>query len=74
MVTDLIRFWRRTLEGALNVGVEKPLCSQSLTSCFGYLEVNAESSAGNGSLVCEVFRGSFSLLRLYLGCLCDILN
>lgn len=54
--------------------MEKPLSSQSLMNCYGYLEVNAESSVGNGGLVCEVLKGSFSLLRLYLGSLCDVLN
>lgn len=73
-VTNLIIFWGRTLEGARKFGVEKPLSSQSLMNCSGYLEVNAESSVGNRGLVCEVLKGSFSLLRLYLGCLCDILN
>lgn len=54
-VPSLVTFHRRDAEGVWNFGLEKPLRSQSLMSCLGTVEANAESS-GWWFVLC-VFRG-----------------
>lgn len=45
-VPNLVTFHGREAEGVWNFGLEKPLHSESLMSCFGTVEANAESSVG----------------------------